>query len=479
MLEGLEISEIKLSDVLFDNLNFRFDAQYFQKQYLSFLKSLTNLKPLGEFIESGYRVVYENTHIIDKETGLGNNYPLFLQAADLKTPFIETDNLYYVHQSEWDRYQKGHIKRGELLIEVKGKIEKVAIVPDDFPEKVLVTGSVYKAALKPTISKYYLLSYLICKYGAAFKERYKTNLLISFISKDDLYRIPVPKFSKEFDAEFDEIFHKISYKRNLSKEIYKKAELILLETIGLTDFKPSTQNTNIKTFTQSFNASGRLDAEYYQPKYEDFLKLIFDFKHGWAKLTEICTLKDINFNPIDEAEYKYIELADIDKSGGITGCTKDIGKNLPSRARRLVDKGDVVVSSIEGSLSSCAFVPGEYDKALCSTGFYVIKSAEINSETLLVLIKSELMQNILKQNCSGTILTALNKDEFSNLPIPRIDQPTQIKISELVQQSFALKAESERLLNVAKRAVEIAIEKNEAAGLAFIEKESGVNHAIH
>ena len=193
MLEGLEISEINLSDVLLDNLNFRFDAQYFQKQYLSFLNSLTNLEPLGTFIESGYRVVYENTHIIDKKTGLENNYPLFLQAADLKTPFIETDNLYYVHQSEWDRYAKGHIKRGELLVEVKGKVEKVAIVPDDFPEKVLVTGSLYKAILKPTISKYYLLSYLICKYGVAFKERYKTNLLISFISKDDLYRIPVPK----------------------------------------------------------------------------------------------------------------------------------------------------------------------------------------------------------------------------------------------------------------------------------------------
>ena len=34
----------------------------------------------------------------------------------------------------------------------------------------------------------------------------------------------------------------------------------------------------------------------------------------------------------------------------------------------------------------------------------------------------------------------------------------------MVQESFSLKAESERLLDVAKRAVEIAIEQDESAG---------------
>ena len=239
--------------------------------------------------------------------------------------------------------------------------------------------------------------------------------------------------------------------------------------MGLVNFKPSTQNTNIKTFAQSFGISGRLDAEYYQPKYEDYLKLIFNYKNGWAKLSVICTLKDANFNPSDEVEYQYIELSDIDKSGGITGCTKDVGANLPSRARRIVTVGDVVVSSIEGSLSSCALVSKEYNNALCSTGFYVIKSQEVSPETLLVLMKSELIQSILKQNCSGTILTALNKSEYSDLPIPKIDPTTQTNISQLVQQSFSLKTQSEHLLNVAKRAVEIAIEQDEAAAMHFIE----------
>lgn len=45
---------------------------------------------------------------------------------------------------------------------------------------------------------------------------------------------------------------------------------------------------------------------------------------------------------------------------------------------------------------------------------------------------------------------------------------TQTKIAALVQQSFALKAESETLLELAKRAVEMAIEEDEAAAMELL-----------
>lgn len=186
-------------------------------------------------------------------------------------------------------------------------------------------------------------------------------------------------------------------------------------------------------------------------------------------MTFVCELKDKNYNPEENKEYKYIELANIGTSGDITGCSISKGIDLPSRARRLVKTNDVVISSIEGSLESCALVTEEYNNALCSTGFYVINSKQINSETLLVLFKSEPMQNILKQNCSGTILTAINKTEFQNIPIPLIKKDVQKEIKDKISESFRLKKESEQLLETAKRAVEIAIEQDENAALQFIE----------
>ncbi|MDO8369875.1 MAG: hypothetical protein Q7S71_04090 [Candidatus Nitrotoga sp.] len=79
-----------------------------------------------------------------------------------------------------------------------------------------------------------------------------------------------------------------------------------------------------------------------------------------------------------------------------------------------------------------------------------------------------MLQNLLNQGCSGTILTAINKTEFQNIPVPIIEGGAQTKIAALVKESFSLKAESERLLDVAKRAVEIAIAQDESTALDWL-----------
>ena len=141
----------------------------------------------------------------------------------------------YAIRSYYD--PKGRISKGEILIEVKGKIEKVAIVPDDFPEKTLVTGSLFKLTVNDKISKHVMLTYLISKYGVSFKDRYKTNLLISFVSKPDLYRIPIPTFNTIFQSTIDQLFYRIFSSNKRSKTLYDSAETLLLETLGLINFE--------------------------------------------------------------------------------------------------------------------------------------------------------------------------------------------------------------------------------------------------
>ena len=239
-MEGLEVTVINLSDVKKDNFTFRIDSEYFQKIFLNFFKNVKNTIPLSQIVLDGYRVVYENTKILPKSEEKITD-PYFLQAIDLSTPFIKKDDLYKVSENDWNTYPKGRIKKGEILIEVKGKIEKVAIVPEDFPEKTLVTGSLFKLTVNQTYSKYTLLSYLISKYGVSFKNRYKTNLLISFISKPDLYRIPVPNFSSILQNKIDNIFESIFSSMDNSKILYQQAESLLLKELGLENFKPTEQ----------------------------------------------------------------------------------------------------------------------------------------------------------------------------------------------------------------------------------------------
>ena len=278
LMDELEVSELTFNDVVQDNHSFRFDSEYFKKEYLNFFNGVKSYQYLSEFVEFGYRVVYETTEIINTEDGKSRNCPIFLQATDISTPFINTNNLFYVEESDWIRYKNGRVTHGELLIEVKGKAEKIAIVPEDFPEKVLVSGTLYKLTTNEKINKYYLLIYLICKYGASFRERYKSNLLISFISKNDLYRLPVPTRSNTFEFQIENLFKLLIKSKNLSLDFYKQAEDLLLSELGLKDWQPTEETVAVKSFAESFLSSGRLDAEYYQPKYDDLASHFNKFK---------------------------------------------------------------------------------------------------------------------------------------------------------------------------------------------------------
>ncbi len=175
--------------------------------------------------------------------------------------------------------------------------------------------------------------------------------------------------------------------------------------------------------------------------------------------------------PVDATEYKYIELADIAANGEIADCMVALAEDLPSRARRKVSVGDVIVSSIEGSLDSIALIDPEYDQAICSTGFYVINPTSCNSETLLVLLKSMVGQLQLRKGCSGTILAAINKDALKQIVLPLVPEATQGEIQQLVVESSTLRWRSKGLLEDAKRAVEIAIEQDEQTAIAWLDNK--------
>ena len=78
----------------------------------------------------------------------------------------------------------------------------------------------------------------------------------------------------------------------------------------------------------------------------------------------------------------------------------------------------------------------------------------------------------LKKGCNGTILTAINKDEFKKVVLPIIDDETQSQIQQKITESFKLRKLSKHLLECAKRAVEIAIEQDEDTAVKWLKHKT-------
>jgi restriction endonuclease S subunit len=236
------------------------------------------------------------------------------------------------------------------------------------------------------------------------------------------------------------------------------------------DWKPKHELAFVKNFSATQEAE-RFDAEYFQPKYEEIIEAVRKYKSGFDELGNLVKIKDKNFMPKDNEQYKYIELANISSNGEINGYTENFGSELPSRARRKVQKGDLIVSTIEGSLESIALVTEDWKNALCSTGFFVVNSDKINSETLLVLLKTKVGQLQLKKGCKGTILTAIGKEELFKIVLPKIDPKTQGEIKNKITEMYETKKLSKSLLEIAKRSVEMAIEKDEQEAEKWIREQ--------
>ena len=460
LLEGLEIHEVLLSEIKTNNAELRIEAEHYQKKYLNLINILSkcNCLNLSELVSKPIQTGH--TPSMKNESFYGGEIK-FIKTDNLRNNEIKPPFSHYLSEIGNAQIKRTELKENDIITTIIGAtydvIARSCIIRKDVLPANINQNIAHIRPNKERISPEYLNIYLNSKYGKMYMEYMSRQMEQVNLNCEEVGKIKVPLFSNIFETQIEEIVQSAHDKASKSCTLYLEAENVLLSELGLKDWHPNNNPVNIKQLKESFLASGRLDAEYYQLKYEDYSKFIKSYKGGSDALANICFVNDKNFNPSDDSEYKYIELSNIGNSGEITGCTISVGAELPSRARRLVRANDVIVSSIEGSLQSVALVTDEYDKAICSTGFYVIKSKTLNPETLLVLFKSEPIQNLLKQGCSGTILTAIGRNELQNIVMPKIRNEVQTEIAAYVQKSISLRNEAKQLLESAKLKVEDAI----------------------
>lgn len=457
----LELSVLKLSEVQKDNETRRIDSEYFKKEYLEKIQALLpQSQKLSKLMVSGYY------GILPKSDDYLENGLCLVRGKDLRDSSLEITNLVKVPFDYFD--ERYCIHKNDILFLVKGATigndDGVLFIVDEPQEKMIFNGSVFKLQVK-NINPAYIYIFMMTSFFTFQKLREVANNGIEYNSLKTIKNYLIPLLPMPFQLEIEKLVKDSHSALEDSKALYKQAEDLLYTELGLNPQNPMQSilqshsnniNFRIATLKESFLKTGRLDSEYYQVKYEEIESFIQSYQDGFSKL-EIAEIKDSNFTPKAKEKYRYIELANIGANGNISTPLEELGEDLPTRARRLVKEGDLIISSVEGSLGSCALITKEFHHCVVSTGFYVLKSHSINSETLLVLFKSSFFQHYLKKFPSGTILSAISKEELQNILIPKINPNTQDSIASYIQKSFTLRAEAKALLNEAKAKVESAI----------------------
>ena len=98
---------------------------------------------------------------------------------------------------------------------------------------------------------------------------------------------------------------------------------------------------------------------------------------------------------------------------------------------------------------------------------------EILPDYLTLVLNSSIVQLQAERDCNGAIIQHWKPADIEKVIIPILDMKQQEEISDKVQESFRLRKESKELLDIAVKAVEMAIETDEETAIAWM-KEQGV-----
>ena len=149
------------------------------------------------------------------------------------------------------------------------------------------------------------------------------------------------------------------------------------------------------------------------------------------KLGEISIINPENMKSGQYTEINYIDIASV-KEGQILELQK-LSNNFPSRAKRIIKKGDILYSSVRPNLKGYVYISDYIEDGIASTGFVVIRVKETNtilSKYLYYMMTSDYISDYLTSKARGSQYPAVSFDDFKTIKIPI---PSPIRQKEIVE----------------------------------------------
>lgn len=152
----------------------------------------------------------------------------------------------------------------------------------------------------------------------------------------------------------------------------------------------------------------------------------------WA-LKPVKAVVTCNDEVLDEStpadhEIEYVEISGVDANEGITETTSVSFGEAPSRARRRVQDGDVIVSTVRTYLRAIAPIADPPGNMIVSTGFAVVRPRSVNSAFLGYLFRTEFLIAEVIARSVGVSYPAINASVLMSLdvPLPPSEEQTAI-----------------------------------------------------
>jgi hypothetical protein len=446
----------------------RFEPEYHQPKYLSLEKTLSRigcdrLENLALNINSGpfgsnlLKSLYVDDGVI------------VLRPFNIENATVEDENLVFISQADCEAQGLPLYKARDVAFARVGDI-RCGIIPD-FGKPVTISPNIIVAQLdERRINPYFLATFMNTALGFSQLERAIKVVAQPTITVETVKFLSIPRISQREQLEVERMLRASFQMRQDAKALYAEAEALLLAELGMDELDLSHQSTYTQSFSQAW-AVGRMDAEYFQPKYYRVLEAISSTAEGkeWP-IKKIGQFSEpLKYGTSTKLEYlqegvPFLRIADVSRRRFSLDSVQYIsGKQAEEEKRASVRTGDVLISR-SGTLGLTVAIPAYLEGAIF--GSYFIRARpddkRVVPKYLALFMNSLAGQTQVERLNTGAIQTNLTIPAIESIQVPLPPLEVQKAIAGKVLDSFAAEDEAKRLLEEAKRRVEELVLREES-----------------
>ena len=447
-----------------ENSDFRIDAEYYRQYFFDLLNKINQKKnfALSE-ISSNKTKKFKG----DRDFN-------YLEISNIST--FDASCIYEMICKEEtpSRAQKILNTKDVVISTVRPNRNVVSFIDEIKDLKVASSGFCVLRNFKEVLPEYIFVLFKTYIFRDLLDRETKATMYPA-VSEDDILKLKIPIFSPYFQNKISEIVRELFEKQKQAKILYSQAEQFLLSELGLLDWKPKHTLTFIKNFSATQEAE-RMDAEYFQPKYEEIIEAVKKYKGGYDELGNLVKIKK-GIEPGSEAYQEngvpFVRVSNLSKFELSTDNQQFISAELYEELKTHQPKKGEILLSKDATPGIAYYLNEEPQKMIISGGILRLKMdcKYILPEYLTLVLNSIIVQQQIERDAGGSIINHWRPDQVKATLIPNLKEDKQKEIKELIEKSFSDRKLSKSLLEIAKRGVEMAIEKDEQEAGKWINGE--------
>lgn len=456
LLEGLEITILHYQTAIKTDATGRLDSSFFEKRFMRVREMAATWDRLDQNAKSIICGPFGSNLLNDNYVDHG--IPM-IRPFNLRNGRADAGDIALLEDCFVERAGLKTFSVGTVMFARVGEIGAGV----NLYERATISPNIIAAELQGTIYPYFVAVFANTQFGLSQLEAEMKVVAQPTISTDAIRALRIPRLSEAFQKKIAEIFTQAVGEQDQSRHVLQQAEHMLLHALGLDTWTPPEALSYVRSSREAF-AAGRLDAQFFAPRVEQLLARL---GCDGLRIGDVAPARHERFEPAGSGSFDYIEIGSLGADG--TAASESVPMaEAPSRATQHVRAGDVITSTVRPIRRLSALIAPEQDGAVCSSGFVVLQPKQISGEVLLTYLRLPLVCELMDLHTSATMYPAISESDLLALPIPAITPGVQAQVRDAVRQSAAARQRATRLLDAAKRAVEIAIENGEPAALQHL-----------